>query len=251
MDSPDAVRARRRGSRGEVATAVPMLAGGFVVVTLLAIGPLQGLDHALDGPWAQRYAPWLAPILMNVNDRIASQPVNLPVLLVAASIVAWRARLFRPLLLVVAAEAGFYLTGLLKLGFARPAPVLGDPTFWAGGLWDVGRVGISFPSGHAVEAMLIYGTVVYLVQDYTNASARTLRVLRLLWAAAVVNCVITSFALGYHWVTDLIGGVLLGALLLRVLATLDRHWPAVRRQPGRGVTAAEAADRATERLVAH
>ncbi|MBO9520492.1 MAG: phosphatase PAP2 family protein [Nocardioidaceae bacterium] len=232
----------------DVATSIPVLVGGFVVVTLLAIGPLQGLDHAIDGPWAQRFAPALAPFLMNVTDRVASQPVNLPVLVIAAVLIAWRTRSPRPVLLAIGAEAGFYLTGLLKLGFARPAPVVGDPSFFAGGLWDVGRVGISFPSGHAVEVVLIYGTVVHLLRDHLGVSLQRDRVLRLLWTAAVLNCVVTSFVLGYHWLTDLLGGVVLGALLLRVLVTVDRRWPAVRREPG---GERQAADAVPERVVAH
>lgn len=232
----------------DVATGIPVLVGGFVVVTLLAIGPLQGVDHAVDGPWAQRYTPWLAPVLMQVNDRIASQPVNLPVLVLAAVLVGWRTRSARPLLLAAGAEAGFYLTGLLKLAFARPAPVLGDPTFFAGGLWDVGRVGISFPSGHAVEAMLVYGTVVHLLRSRIALPARTERLVQLAWTAVVVNCVVTSFVLGYHWLTDLLGGLILGALMLRVLVTLDRRWSGVRRERDR---AGQAADEGAEQLVAH
>lgn len=237
----------------DVVTTIPALAAGFVVVTLLAAGPLQDLDRELQGEWTKKLAPGLLPFQLHVADRIASQPVNLPVLVAAALLVAWRARSLRPLLVAVVAEAGFYVTGLLKLTFARPAPALHDPAFFSGGLGDNGRLGISYPSGHAVEVVLIYGAVIYLVQAYTRASPRTLRLLRMLWLAAVVNCVFTSFTLGYHWLSDLVGGVVLGALLLQVLVTLDARWPVVRREPAVAVeeTVEETVEQVAEPVVTH
>jgi membrane-associated phospholipid phosphatase len=204
------------------ATSWQALLVAFVVVVLLATGPLQGVDRALHHPWARELTPGLVPFLRDLLDRIAGQRVNLPVLATTAVVLAARRRSWRPVGVALVAEAGFYVVGLLKLLFARPAPMLHDPAFFAGGLGVDGREGISFPSGHAAESVLIYGAVVYLVAVYSSASRRTVTALGVLTAVLVVNAVVVSFGLGYHWFSDLLGGVVTGGLLLRTVVGIDR-----------------------------
>lgn len=205
---------------------MPALVGWFALVTVLAIWPLQTFDRAANVRWARRVTPSVGPFLTHVLDRIASHDVNLPVIIVVALVAAWSARSLRPVILAALAEGGFYLTGAVKLAFARPAPGLHDDRFFHGGWGADGRFGVSYPSGHAVEAVLIYGTAVYLLVAYTGISARGRRWLHVLWGVEIANCVLTSYYLGYHWVTDLAAGLVLGALLLRLLLALDRgHRP--------------------------
>jgi membrane-associated phospholipid phosphatase len=194
----------------------------FVFVTLLAIGPLQGMDRAANRRWAAELGHGVFSVLNHVLDPIASHAVNLPVMVVVSLVVVWRARSLRPGVIALLAEGGFYLTGVVKMAFARPSPDLHDPQFFSGGLWSDGRFGVSFPSGHAVEAVLIYGSLVYIVATYANPSPRLLRWIRVIWALVVINCVTTSFLLGYHWISDLLGGVIFGALLLRLIVDLDK-----------------------------
>lgn len=203
-------------------TSIPVLAIAFVMVALLAMGPLQHFDRVTNGPWAWRYTPRLVPFIQLVLDHISSRRVNLPILAVTAVVIAMTRRSWRPIVIAAVAEGGFYVLGLAKLGFSRPAPVLHNPGFFDGGWWADGRVGVSFPSGHAGEAVLIYGTVAYLIGTYTRISPRGYHWVKVAVAVQALNCVVTSYYLGYHWATDLVGGLLLGGLLLRVLTTLDR-----------------------------
>jgi membrane-associated phospholipid phosphatase len=203
-------------------TSIPALVAAFVIVALLAMGPLQGFDRVTNGPWAWRYTPKLVPFIQVVLDHISSRRVNLPILAVTALVVALVRRSWRPVVIAAVAEGGFYLLGLAKLFFSRPAPVLHNPEFFDGGWWADGRVGVSFPSGHAGEAVLIYGTVAYLIGTYTRVSPRGYRWIKIAVAVQALNCVVISFYLGYHWATDLVGGLLLGGVLLRILITLDR-----------------------------
>lgn len=208
-------RLRRFAGR---AASIPVLAVAFVVVTVLASGPLRDLDRALDFQWVRWYAPTLRPFIQEVLDRIAGQAVVLPVLAAVAIPLAWRRRTWRPILIGTAAEVGFLgVIGLMKIGFARPAPQLDDPSFFNGGLFSAGWHGISYPSGHAAEAVIFYGLAVYLIARYSSASRRLVTLLG--WGAALItlNAVATSFFLGWHWVTDLVGGVIAGGLVLRVI----------------------------------
>src|SRR5690625_988245 len=110
-----------RESWWERLTSIPVLCAGFVVLTLLAAGPLQSFDRALDEQWIRGAAPGVAPFLRDVLDRLAGQQVNLTVLCVVAIALAWRRLSWRPIVLGLATEAGFYTVGLMKLLFARPA----------------------------------------------------------------------------------------------------------------------------------
>ncbi|MCK9792266.1 phosphatase PAP2 family protein [Isoptericola sp. 4D.3] len=238
LDGPRlALRGRRDGRPADPLarlTSAPVLLAGLVAVTLLAAGPLQGVDEAAHGHWAQRLTPGLQPFIQHVLDPIAGQAVCLPVLLAVAGTLSWRHRTWRPLWCAAMAELAFYGgVGLLKVVLARPAPTTDDADLFGGGLRELGWSGISFPSGHAAEAVLIYGTAVYLVGRWTNASARTMSSLRLVVGAVALNAVAVSYYLGWHWISDLVGGLLVGGLLLRLLVEADRRrW---RLRPRRGL----------------
>jgi len=205
-------------------TSAPVLLAGLVVVTLLAAGPFQGMDEAAHGFWARRLTPGLQPFIQHVLDPIAGQAVCLPVLAAVAVTLSWRNRTWRPLWCAAMAELAFYGgVGLLKVVLARPAPTTDDADLFDGGLRALGWSGISFPSGHASEAVLIYGTAVYLVGRWTMASARTMRILRVGVGVIALNAVAVSYYLGWHWISDLVGGLLVGGLLLRLLVEADRR----------------------------
>ncbi|GAA3285303.1 phosphatase PAP2 family protein [Nesterenkonia halobia] len=228
------------GSRAESAvaglTSIPMLAAILAAVTALALGPASALDVRLHGHWAEELTPELLPLFRDVLDKIAGQSVCLPVLALVAGALAWKHRSWRPLACAALAEAAFFLgIGGMKILFARPAPKLGNPEFFAGGLLREGWYGISFPSGHAAESVLIYGMVVYLLVHWTRRGARAARWLTLAVAAIACHASVVSFWLGWHWVTDLVAGAVAGTLLLRLVIEADRRgW-----LPGRAPRAAE------------
>lgn len=209
-------------------TAPTPLVVAFVVLTLLAIGPLTSVDAFLHRHWVQDFTPELYPFF-KVLDSIAGQAVALPVLLAVALPLALAARSWRPLVLVGLVEAAFFGgVGGLKVLFARPAASRGDPVFFNGGIDDMGLHGISYPSGHASEAVLLYGMAVYLLCTQLPVKREMRRALVVVWGGIIALAVSVSYALGFHWVTDLIGGVIAGGLMLHGIIWLDR-WHAVRR----------------------
>ncbi|MQA79723.1 MAG: phosphatase PAP2 family protein [Streptosporangiales bacterium] len=226
-DSPgaDARPSRLRRLAGRAAS-LPVLVVAFVVVTVLASGPLRELDKLLDFQWIRWYAPSLRPFFQEVLDRIAGQAVVLPVLAAVAIPLAWRRRSWRPILAGFAAEVGFLgVIGLMKIGFARPAPQLNDPSFFQGGLFSQGWHGISYPSGHAAESVIFYGLAVCLIAKYSSASRRLVTLLGFCAALITLNAVFTSFVLGWHWVTDLVGGVVAGGVVLRIIVRAEAALP--------------------------
>lgn len=191
--------------------------------TLLAVGPLRPYDEMFQGYWAKHYTPNWATFLDKVPNAVAGQAVCLPVLLAVALVLAWRHRTWHPLAIVAAAEIGFYAgIGGLKVILGRTAPAAGEGGFWQGGPFAHGWYGIAYPSGHAAEAVLIYGAAAYLVLFYSGHDTRLRR--RLTWLVALValNAIVVAFYLGFHWPTDLVAGLLAGGLVLRLLVNGDR-----------------------------
>lgn len=206
------------------------LAISLLAVILIAGGPLQQLELFLAKMWLYRINPDLIWFAQNVLDRIASNAVCLPILAVVAIVLARRRRSWRPIVFTLLVEAAFLIgVGGLKVFLARGVTYDRDPRFFQAGFFEKGSEGISFPSGHAAEAVLIYGAAVYLIARYSSASPRLVRLLCWGVGAITVNSVVVSFMLGWHWASDLVGGVLAGGLFLRLLIDWDER---ARARPG-------------------
>lgn len=56
----------------------------------------------------------------------------------------------------------------------------------------------------------VLAAVALVIAQYSGASQRAVRWLTAAVALIAVNSVVVSFLLGWHWVSDLVGGVLAG-----------------------------------------
>jgi YegS/Rv2252/BmrU family lipid kinase len=167
--------------------------------------PLVDLDHDLaakpfeltsDHPWLRHVAAWLA---------IATHPNYVLLAGVVAGIALTtkgyrRAAVWTVLVLVVARLAYYAVKQLVE----RPRPHWADPIDVAPG-W-------SFPSGHATVAAAAAGVIVVLCTMLVRR--RGLR--RLLSSTAVVLALLVGadrVFYGVHYVSDVAGGLLLGAAI--------------------------------------
>lgn len=94
----------RQGAR--LSLSLPGLALWLVIVTALAMGPLQGFDQAFTRPWSDWYLPNAGPFLAVLVDPIASQIVAVPIMGLVAVYLAWRRWSWRPILAGSIAEFG-------------------------------------------------------------------------------------------------------------------------------------------------
>jgi membrane-associated phospholipid phosphatase len=193
----------------------------YVLVDIFVEGPLTKLDEAFY-KWhphetiagLHRWA-WL-------YDKFGQRSVLLPILLLVAWVLARRHRTWRPLVL---AFTSFFIlnvvVGVMKIVIGRTETHTGDPSVLNGG--------IIFPSGHSSNMVLTGGVLVYLLSRYTEHPP--VRRVIALWTALTSLTIATSLYLGTHWISDLIGGVLVGGLLLQAVIVFDRKTAHVRDDP--------------------
>ena len=140
---------------------------------------------------------------------------------VALAIVVWLLwhKAFRGALaaLIAILAARIFVT-LLKYGIQRPRPV---ETY--------GAELLSFPSSHATLAALTFGILAVLVSHSMGRWARAL--VYALCGLAVVAIAYSRVYLGVHWLSDVMGGVLFGAVLAAAYGVAIEAIPPRRIKP--------------------
>ena len=197
---------------------------GFLLITHQVIinGPLVHLDAIIANAHRPKLGNGLNNVLMVIDD-LGLRGVTAPILLISAFLISRRFKSFRPLNLSILSLVALNLVvGLAKLGFGRTKPRLNVDLLHFGGL--------SYPSGHAANALLTWGLLSYLIFRYTHKEP--FEGMRLTWLVVLITtsvCVVSLFR-NTHWLTDLIGGLFIGGALLVAVIAVDRFVPS-QKQP--------------------
>jgi membrane-associated phospholipid phosphatase len=143
------------------------------------------------------------------------------VVAVAASFLMRRGRTRLVVYLVTTTAAGAVLNYAVKLLVSRPRPSLVDPVATASGK--------SFPSGHAMASTVVYGAILLV---FLPAIARRGRAAVIGVAVVLVAAIgFTRLALGVHYITDVLGGFVLGLAWLAATAAAFSIWRVERGAP--------------------
>ena len=102
----------------------------------------------------------------------------------------------------------------VKQGVDRARPVLDEPVAHANGL--------SFPSGHAQSAIVAYGTLLLVFWPVLQGGVRRAAVATSIFMVLAIG--FSRIALGVHYVSDVIGGYVLGAAWLAAMAATFNAW---------------------------
>ena len=90
-----------------------------------------------------------------------------------------------------------------------------------------GHIFSSFPSGHAFYAMLVFGFVVYLAGEFIKSNLLK-SLIFIICASSIILMGIILIFLGYHWLSDVLGGYCAGLswLLITILLTktIKYYW---------------------------
>ena len=206
---PDTLR-RRLNPDERYGLRVTLFAIAIVLVTVpfatllfqvLAKGPLTDLD----GSVANRLNGWVhgSPNAVRVLEDVSNigKPITLFVLVAVAVIYLLRQRRVRlALYLVVTSVGGGLVDTAVKILVNRPRPIVDHPIATA--------LGKSFPSGHAMSSTVTYGALALV---FLPALPRRWRPVGLGGVVLLVLAIGTSrLFLGVHFVSDVVGGFVLG-----------------------------------------
>ena len=106
------------------------------------------------------------------------------------------------------AASGYLVTPIVKVlvGRPRPSPDLVHVFYH--------ETSNSFPSGHAFAAALILGALCYLAAHLFGPRRWVIVSARVLLVCGILSIAASRIYLGEHWMSDVLGGLLLGGLTL-------------------------------------
>ena len=196
--------ALRRGRALFVSYVVVLLAVIALAVAARSFSLLPG-----DLPFTRELQETTNPIVAGVLTFISAigYPIESAILLIVAVTVLWAIRMRLEALFVVVTLLADALGALLKIliGRHRPLPSL---VHVAQPLSDG-----SFPSGHTLHYTVFYGFLIFVViTNFRPSWPRAGAIILLAIPIALIG--LSRVYLGEHWVTDVVGGYLIGALCL-------------------------------------
>ena len=195
--------------------AALIVALALLTLALATMTPLLRLDVAV-ADWCDTHRPFPAFLVAGAFNYVGQ---GTPLTLLTLGLGCWRAvrcRSVRPPLVAVVTFGLTYLTiGPLKVLTDRAAPhaKLAEPE-----LMFAVTDGMSYPSGHVVNALAWYCALTIVLGDLLSDRMR-----RILRFGAPAMVVVTTTYLGWHWISDDVAGLLLGIVLVRVLLRIRWH----------------------------
>ncbi len=198
-------------SRSAIRPLIAAVACGLLVVLLgYAVGAMNEpalfwqLDRALVGHGAT-----LAWWFTNLGYPYVLVPACLLVIVVAVVVPRWRVR---GAVAIASLLISWRVADWLQRLFARPRRL--D--------WIIKHeTSFSYPSSHAAIAAGFYGLIAYLLLAHERS--RAARALGWLCAGIAAGICWSRLALGAHYATDVLGGILLGTAVAAAGTTLVRR----------------------------
>jgi len=215
MRESDRERSHPSADRGDVLVPVALIAAAFV---LLAVG----VEHSVLAPVDRWFEQNLTPLMHGPRQH---QPALLRWLNTPLVVALWIATIPVTICILAAVAAYDYVRGTLRhtwiwvaaFAVALAVELLGkvlvhDPAGRTGG--PLAGANSGYPSGHAARAVLLAALVGGL---FASRRGR-------IWAVAVV--IVAGLQLkGAHTLSDIVGGLLLGAAVLMVVRAFEGSEP--------------------------
>jgi undecaprenyl-diphosphatase len=116
--------------------------------------------------------------------------------------------------LAVTCIGGGVVDTIVKVVVGRPRPAVEDPIVTA--------FGKSFPSGHSMQAVVCYGALLLVFLPLLRGRWRTIAIAATVLLIAAIG--ISRLSLGVHYVSDVLGGYVLGAAWLAASVAAFEIW---------------------------
>jgi membrane-associated phospholipid phosphatase len=192
---------------------------GFLVVTqqVLTNGPLVAYDKEINSQPKPQFEGLAGFILRRLDD-LGLRGLTATVLLIAATFIAYKFKTWRPLNLALISLLSLNLVvGTFILVLGRTKPRDGFDLLHAGGM--------SYPSGHASNAVLSWGILAYLIYRYAKVDRYQGRLASAGVVLISLTVCVVSLIRHTHWFSDLLGGLFVGSALLVAVIAIDRYVP--------------------------
>ena len=192
---------------------------GFLVVTqqVVTYGPIIQVDRFFSKAEHPHFKGFSAFIIRRLDD-LGLRSVSGIALLIVAVYISQRFKTWRPINLgLLSFIALNVVVGGFKFTLGRTKPRIGLDVLHAGGM--------SYPSGHASNAIFIWGVIAYLIYRYAHVDRYRGRLATA--GVGLLSLTVCSVSLlrNTHWFSDLFGGLLLGGALLVLIIAIDRYFP--------------------------
>jgi membrane-associated phospholipid phosphatase len=189
---------------------------GVITQQVLANTWIRRLDEWIYNRDFLLITPGKTPTLVMLVDDLGLRSITALFLIITAVLIGRRFKSWRPINLSILSLLLLNLTvGASKLLFGRTKPHSGfDLVFTDSGL--------SYPSGHAANAILTWGIIAYLIFRYSHKEP--FEGMRLTWFVSIITTgvCLASLYRNTHWFSDLLGGLFIGSALLVLVIAIDR-----------------------------
>lgn len=185
----------------------------FLILTyIVSAGQELAFDTAIREWFYSIRTPWLTEVVKAITFMGNTNTiVTLCVLLLVVPLVKGKfgLQITKKVGIPIAATAiiGSAINKTIKHTILRPRPDVSLHLIEQGG-W-------SFPSGHSISGLLMYGLLAWLIRRYVKdksvANAATV-ILTMLW----IGVGLSRIYLGVHYPTDVLGGWMLGMVIMMV-----------------------------------
>ena len=214
----DLAQIRRRQMDRALRWAI-LLFSGFLLVTeqVFTYGPLVEYDRKINSQPKPQFEGLAGFILRRLDD-LGLRWLTATVLLIAAAFIAYKFKTWRPLNLAFLSLISLnVVVGTFKIFLGRTKPRDGFDLLHVGGM--------SYPSGHASNAVLSWGILAYLIYRYAKVDRYQGRLASAGVALISLTICTVSLIRHTHWFSDLLGGLFVGSALLVTVIAIDRYVP--------------------------
>lgn len=201
-----------------IAAAATLLVTAITVILFIPDNTILRGDQFVASYNHYLRLPELTAVAQVIDD-LGRRVFILPLMLVVLAFASLRMRSWRPILLGAGAFfVASVVVGFLKFLTQRTSPRLGPGDFGLPEL--VSSIGL-YPSGHAANAAVAWGAMVYFSSLAWGWSKRVTFIAAIAAGLLVVLVGVTSAYLQYHWVSDLVSGALVGFAALFGAIAID------------------------------
>jgi undecaprenyl-diphosphatase len=172
---------------------------------------MMGWDDYVQGEVHEDATSWLTRVMFALTW-IGSPEVLGPVIPLLAAVLWWRGLRRAPVVWLAATGGAGVLVTVLKLHFRRVRPDLP----WA----FVHEPSYSFPSGHSVLAVVVYGSLIFLGMRHLRRSWERVAVC-VVAGTLILGIGVSRIYLGVHYPSDVAAGYFVGAVWLGAVVAAD------------------------------